>query len=98
LALLLDPAIAVVIDGGSRRRAIDGPARGVDGAAKLLIRLFARAPTLVASEQSINGQVGLVFRQGSKVVGVASVHLRAGLIMDVWIVVNPDKLRRWNSS
>ena len=71
--------------------------RGVEQAARLLVRVFAKVPAVTATEQSVNGQAGLVFRQGRRVVGVLSASIKAGRILDIWLVLNPDKLRHWNN-
>jgi len=93
----LHPDITVVIDGGGKVRVSPSPVRGVEQAARLLIRVFSKVPTVTATEQSVNGQSGLVFRQGRRVVGVLSASIIGGRILDIWLVLNPDKLRHWNN-
>ncbi|WP_104165374.1 RNA polymerase subunit sigma-24 [Cryobacterium sp. N22] len=93
----LHPDIAVIIDGGGKVSAAPSPTRGVEQAARLLIRVISGVPALAVTEQSVNGQAGLVFRRDQRVVGVMSVSVRTGTIRDVWIVLNPDKLRHWNA-
>jgi len=94
---LLDPEITVLVDRGGKARPID-PIRGISAAAASLIRLFADEQTVVAAEQSVNGRVGLVLRQGGQVVSIVMVNVRDDLVLDVWIAANPDKLRQWNTS
>jgi len=94
----LHPDITVIIDGGGKVSVSPSPVRGVEQAARLLIGVFSRVPGVTATEQSVNGQAGLVFRQGSRVVGVLSASIRRGRILDIWLVLNPDKLRHWNNS
>lgn len=93
----LHPEITVIIDGGGKVHTSPSPVRGVEQAARLLIRVFSKVPAVTVTEQSVNGQTGLVFRQGSRVVGVLSASIKAGAILDIWIVLNPDKLRHWNA-
>ena len=93
----LHPDITVVIDGGGKVRVSPSPVRGVERVARLLIRVFSTVPGVTATEQSVNGQAGLVFRQGRRVVGVLSANIKAGRILDIWLVLNPDKLRHWNN-
>ena len=93
----LHPDITVIIDGGGKVRVSPSPVRGVEQAARLLVRVFAKVPAVTATEQSVNGQAGLVFRQGRRVVGVLSASIKAGRILDIWLVLNPDKLRHWNN-
>jgi RNA polymerase sigma-70 factor (ECF subfamily) len=93
----LHPDITVTVDGGGKVTAAPSPVRGVDEAARVLIRVISAGPAVSVTEQSVNGQAGLVFRRGEIVVGVLSLNVRAGSIRDVWIVLNPDKLRHWNA-
>ena len=94
----LHPAITVPIDGGGKVSVAPSPVHGVEQAALLLIRVFSKVPVVTATEQSVNGQAGLVFRQGSRVVGVLSASIKGGRILHIWLVLNPDKLRHWNNS
>jgi RNA polymerase sigma-70 factor (ECF subfamily) len=97
LEILLDPGITVTVDSGGTVRAPAAPVRGVERTAQLLIALFADEPAMVVSEQSINGQVGLLLRRGGQVVGTVGLNVRGERILDVWVVANPDKLRHWNT-
>ena len=92
----LHPDVTVTIDGGGKVGTSPTPVRGVEQAARLLIRVFSTIPAVTATEQSVNGQTGLVLRQGTRVVGVLSASTKAGAILDIWIVLNPDKLGHWN--
>ena len=94
LERLLDPEITVLIDHGGTVRWID-PVRGAPAAAALLIELLSDEHKL--SEQSVNGGVGLVLRQSGNVVGIVLVNIRNDLVLDAWIVTNPDKVRFWNT-
>ncbi|MET0965289.1 MAG: sigma factor-like helix-turn-helix DNA-binding protein [Nakamurella sp.] len=94
LERLLDPEVTVQTDHGGTARSIDN-VRGAPAAAALLIELLADEQKL--SEQSVNGGVGLVLRQSGHVVGIVLVNTRNDLVLDVWIVTNPDKLRNWNT-
>lgn len=92
----LHPDVTVIIDGGGKVRTSPSPVRGVGPAARFLVGLFSKVPAVTGTEQSVNGRTGLVFRQGTRVVGVLSAGVTAGSILDIWIVLNPDKLRHWN--
>lgn len=97
LSILLDPDITVVVDGGGRVVAPTEPAHGAQEAARVLLDLFAAGLGVVATPQSVNGEAGLVFRTNHRVIGVLSLHARAGAILDIWIVLNPEKLQHWNA-
>lgn len=92
----LHPDITAMIDSGGRVDAARAPVHGPDRVAPLLVHLFAEAPGISVTEQSVNGHSGLVFDRAGEVVGVLSAHLTAGRIIELWIVVNPDKLGHWN--
>ncbi|GAA3861648.1 hypothetical protein GCM10022381_02440 [Leifsonia kafniensis] len=92
----LHPEVTVLVDDGGTMPDNPSPVRGVERAARLLMRLFAGAPAMTVSEQSVNGHAGLVFRQSHRVIGVLSVNIKADKIVDAWIVLNPDKLHHWN--
>ena len=93
-ALLHRDAAAVVDDGGLT----PGGSRRAKGAAAV-VRLILDSvgePGLVAAEQPVNGQTGIVFRRDGAVVAIICVGIRSGRIDDVWIVLGPLKLRSWN--
>ena len=107
LVALLDPSVAMAVDSGGKvpadRRIVRGRARVAERACALL----ENAPVYVTeqlditeqfdiTEQQVNGQSGLVLRRKGRVCGVVSVNVRNGLVTDLWIVLNPDKLRHWN--
>lgn len=96
LMSLLDSGVTVVTDGGGRAGRPLGTAGGVIGAARLLIDLYAQTPQLQSAEQSVNGESGLLLRRHGEVVGVLALGAHRGKITEVWLVVNPDKLRHWN--
>jgi hypothetical protein len=54
----------------------------------------ARCPGVLSVEQ-VNGRPGIAVRRADDVVAVISLSVRGARITAVWIVVNPDKLRRW---
>lgn len=97
LMSLLDSEVTVVTDGGGRAGRPLGTASGVIGAARLLIDLYAQRPPLRSAEQSVNGESGLLLRRHDEVVGVLALAVHRGKITEVWLVVNPDKLRQWNA-
>lgn len=97
LEKLLDPEITVLIDGGGKVQASNNTVRGVTAAAALLITLLANDETIVVTEQSVNGRIGLVLRQSGQVISIVMVNVRDDLVLDVWITANPEKLRLWNT-
>jgi RNA polymerase sigma-70 factor (ECF subfamily) len=45
---------------------------------------------------SVNGLPGLLLARGDEIVAVLTADVRDGLLSNVWVVCNPDKLRHWN--
>lgn len=100
LVSVLDPGVAMAIDNGrivpaDTRIADARIVRGRAHVAQRVCTLLEHAP-VEFSEHEVNGQLGLVLRHTGRVCGVVSVNVRDGLVTDLWIVLNPDKLRHWN--
>ncbi|MFF1635710.1 hypothetical protein [Leifsonia sp. NPDC058248] len=96
LASVLDPDVGVVVDGGGRARLAVGPVRGIGVGVGLVLRVFATVPDAVVAEHPVNGRPGLVVSRDGRVVAVISLELHRGRVQYVWIVLNPQKLARWN--
>jgi RNA polymerase sigma-70 factor (ECF subfamily) len=47
------------------------------------------------TEAEVNGRPGLVARLDGRVVAVIATEVRGGRLTDIWMVLNPDKLRAW---
>jgi RNA polymerase sigma-70 factor (ECF subfamily) len=81
-------------DGGGKATAVRKP---VVGRAKVLsfvvgaMGKFASAMDLSYAE--VNGAPAIVGHIGGTVMGVASFEFRDGRVSEVWVIVNPDKLR-----
>jgi RNA polymerase sigma-70 factor (ECF subfamily) len=96
LAAILAPGVALLIDGGGQVVVTHDPIRGVVDVSARLLALLGPGTGLSVTEQSVNGQSGLLARRGHLVVGVLTVNTRDDRIADIWVVVNPDKLRSFN--
>ncbi|MFG2076476.1 sigma factor [Nonomuraea maritima] len=96
LTALLAPDVTVITDGGGRVRAPLQPITGVEPAARFLVGLFGGQADVTVTEASINSGPGLVVRVAGTTAAVVVLHVRDGLVQDVWIVMNPDKLRAWH--
>ena len=96
LVALLDPAVESRSDGGGKVRAALRPVVGRDKVARLFLGLMRREPEVELVEDDVNGMPGVAVRIGGTTFAVLSVGIGGGLITDVWLVVNPDKLRAWN--
>ena len=93
---VLDPAVEMLTDGGGMVEANPHGVRGSVAVARRICDVLQRQPAEI-SEAEINGLPGLVFRRGGAVDAVISVKVRRGRVTDIWVVLNPEKLRHWNA-
>jgi RNA polymerase sigma-70 factor (ECF subfamily) len=49
-------------------------------------------------DHPVNGRTGLVVRYDRQVAGVISLDVAGSRVVQVWVTLNPDKLRSWNRS
>lgn len=86
---MLDPDVSMIIDGGPLE--LGGELRGRDAAA---VELLSYPPDLAVV--SINAASGIVARRDGRVVATISGCVRHGLIVTLWSMRNPEKLRSWD--
>lgn len=98
LMSLLCPDATAVFDGGGKVRALVRPVHGSGQVARSLVALLAGRPRTTVRNQSVNGRTGLVVRHDDQVAAVISLGLTGDRVGQVWVVLNPDKLRPWNQS
>lgn len=92
LTAVLAPDAMVVSDGGGKVRAPLDPAHGAASVADYVTGLLAGQPVAV---ESVNGRTGLVLHRSGQAVAVISLSVAGAQVTAVWIVLNPDKLHRW---
>ncbi|MCO8269299.1 siderophore-interacting protein [Actinoplanes sp. TRM 88003] len=91
---LLSPDVVAVCDGGGLVPAPHEPVRGAVEVALLLLSLLAGA---ALARETVNGLPGLIARRADGT--PLAVLVATGSpweIATLWIVLNPDKLRRWS--
>lgn len=98
LAALLCADATAFFDGGGRVGAPDRPVQGSRQVARALLTLPARGPRTTWSAQSVNGRTGLVVRWECRVAAVIGLDVADHRVVQLWVVLNPDKLRSWNRS
>ncbi|MEU3188292.1 RNA polymerase sigma factor SigJ [Streptomyces sp. NPDC006923] len=98
LVALLDPAVESRSDGGGKVRAALRPVVGRDKVARLLLGLMRKEPGVTLVEDDVNGAPGLAVRMADTTVAVLAMDVHGGLITDLWLIVNPDKLHAWTST
>ncbi|KKD04190.1 sigma factor [Streptomyces sp. WM6386] len=96
LTSLLCPDATAFFDGGGKVRALTGPVHGCRPVADSLLTLLARSPHTILTAHSVNGRTGLVARYGRQVAAVISLDVSDDRVAQVWVMLNPDKLRSWN--
>ena len=94
LLALFAPDAAWTADGGGKTAAAPAPVVGNARIAKLVIGLREKfwAPNRTIEVASINGETGLCIRDGGRLVATMSIATDGARILDVYAVVNPDKL------
>ncbi|MFF2426601.1 sigma-70 family RNA polymerase sigma factor family protein [Streptomyces mirabilis] len=95
LVALLDPAVESRSDGGGRVRAALRPIVGRDKVARLFLGLMRNEPGVELVEEDVNGTPGVSVRIAGTTIAVVALDIHDGLVTDVWMVVNPDKLHAW---
>jgi RNA polymerase sigma-70 factor (ECF subfamily) len=90
---LLAPDVVVLSDGGGKVRAARRPVQGSDAAARLLVGIAHKATSGLRLEDAlINGAPGWRVWAGDQVAAALQLVIQAGRIVQVLIVLNPDKL------
>lgn len=85
---LLAASVVAVIDG-------EGERTGRGSVSTLLVQHATTDHQSSVSVEWVNGQSGLAYRRGGRVVGIAAISVEHGLIERVWLVLSPDKLDHW---
>ncbi|WP_316785177.1 sigma-70 family RNA polymerase sigma factor family protein [Streptomyces sasae] len=96
LESLLCPDATAFFDGGGKVRALSRPVHGSRQVAHSLLTLLARHPRTTLTTHSVNGRTGLIARYDRQVAAVISFDIADHRVAQVWVVLNPDKLRSWN--
>lgn len=97
LASLSAPDATAFFDGGGKVRTLVSPVHGSRQVAQSLLTLLARRPrTTTLHTHSANGRTGLVVRYNDQVAAVISLDIAGHHAVQVWVILNPDKLRPWN--
>ncbi len=96
---LLDPDAIATADGGGRALTFVQPIEGAESIARAWAELARRATAeMELLERTVNGQPGLVARQGGVIVTVFAFDVAAGRIKRIWVMRNPEKLRPWTAT
>ncbi|UXX97197.1 RNA polymerase subunit sigma [Streptomyces sp. AD2-2] len=96
LTALLAPDATVFFDGGGKVRTLTRPVHGAPRVTRSLLTLLPGHPHTTLHCQSVNSRTGIVVRYGDEVAAVISLDVAGNHVVQIWAVLNPDKLRRWN--
>ncbi|THC51808.1 RNA polymerase subunit sigma [Streptomyces sp. A1499] len=96
LMALLASDVTAFFDGGGKVRAQVRPVHGSERVARSLLTLLAPRGRTTVDSHSVSGRTGLVVRYDQRVAAVISLDIANRHIVQVWVVVNPDKLHPWN--
>ncbi|NUO60779.1 MAG: RNA polymerase sigma factor SigJ [Hamadaea sp.] len=95
---LLDPDATAVADGGGLAITFPRPIEGGEQIARAWMEIAHRKPdNMTFLERTVNGQPGLVAQQDGVIVTVFAFEVADDRIKHIWVVRNPDKLRRWTT-
>ncbi|MET8102469.1 RNA polymerase sigma factor SigJ [Streptomyces sp. NPDC005236] len=93
---LLDPDATAIADGGGLARTFLHPIEGGERIAHAWAELARRRPAdMTLLERTVNGRPGLVAQQDGVTVTVFGFEVADDRIRHIWVVRNPEKLRRW---
>ena len=94
LVSILQRDAVLLSDGGGRVRAALNAIHSADHVARFVIGVSRKGnPQWTHTMEKVNGQLGIVSRQGETIVSVLSLQIIGEHIAAVHIVLNPDKLR-----
>jgi len=95
---LLDPDATAIADSGGLALAFLTPIEGSQQIARAWMEIARRVPPgMTFLERTVNGQPGLVAQQDGVTVTVFAFDVAGDRIRHIWVVRNPDKLRRWTT-
>lgn len=93
---LLTAHVTLVSDGGGKAFAAKLPVTGIRKVANLLAVVFRKLRQVgEMTVAAVNGRPGVVFTVGGRPVEVLSFAPDGDAVGTVYVVLNPDKLRRW---
>jgi len=96
---LLDPDATAVADGGGLAITFLHPIEGGERIARAWVEIAHRASSshMTFLERTVNGQPGLVAQQDGVTSTVFAFEVVGDRIRHIWVVRNPEKLRRWTA-
>jgi RNA polymerase sigma-70 factor (ECF subfamily) len=94
---LLDQDVVLVADGGGKAQAAVNPIKTRDRVARFLLGPIRQLSTIEGAAveiDRINGQPGIILKSSEGINTVVMLHVEGNLIRNLYVVRNPDKLKR----
>ncbi|MEV6271988.1 RNA polymerase sigma-70 factor [Kribbella sp. NPDC051936] len=91
---LLAPDAVLISDGGGKKRAALRPIQGAEKIARWLFAVIADNPGFEIRMGTLNGEVAYIAYDGDEPDTVAFLEVSDGLISDLYLIRNPDKLHQ----
>lgn len=95
LVAVLDPGVVLRSDGGGRASAARRPVEGADRVARFLLGLPRLEPDAVITAIETPEGLGILATLDGLPSALVSLSVRNGVVADVYIMRNPDKLTQW---
>jgi RNA polymerase sigma-70 factor (ECF subfamily) len=95
LLMVLDPSVELRSDGGGFVSAARNPVFGERNVGRFLLGVLVKRPKMRMLEKRMPGGLGYEMVEDGRVIGVANLRVVGNAVRDVWIQMNPEKLRRW---
>ncbi|MFF1809930.1 hypothetical protein ACFVXW_12390 [Streptomyces sp. NPDC058251] len=71
------------------------PVVGADKVARLFLGLMRRERDVELTQADVNRTPGSTVRVAGSTIAVLALDVHDGLVTQLWLVVNPDKLHAW---
>lgn len=96
VGILIGTLVRVLVaDGGGRVSSARRPVQGAENAARFLLGLAAKFTDAVIRPIETTDGLGFEVRQEGAVTGILTLSVHDGLITDIRMMRNPDKLTLW---
>jgi hypothetical protein len=96
IAPLLSPDVDVLVDTGGAVSSPSHEADGVLAVSELILWILAQYARVTLEEHAVNSEPGILIRDDHTLVGVITVDMRDDAIGHIWIILNPEKIARFD--
>lgn len=96
IASLFASDVDVLVDTGGAVSSPSNQADGVVAVSELILGILMEYARVTLEEQSVNGEPGILIRDDHVLVGVITVAMKDDAIAHIWVVLNPEKMVRFD--